>query len=184
MRFVPTPLAGAFVIELLRKEDERGFFARSFCQREFAAQGLDPALVQCNLSFNRKRGTLRGLHFQIAPHEEAKVVSCIAGALFDVIVDVRPASPTFGRWFSVELDPIERRALYIPKGFAHGFQTLADETTVHYQMSEFFHPASARGLRFDDPALGIPWPLPDPILSDRDAAFPRLSVDAALGRAG
>jgi dTDP-4-dehydrorhamnose 3,5-epimerase len=173
MKFVPTPLAGAFVLELERLEDERGFFARTFCRREFEQRGLDPAVVQCNVSFNRRRGTLRGLHFQLAPHEEAKTVSCTQGAIFDVIVDLRPTSTSYGCWFSVELDADSRNALFVPAGFAHGFETLTDDASVCYQMSQYYHPEAARGIRWD--SLAIPWPIDDPILSVRDAAFPSFS---------
>ena len=171
MKFLPTPLAGACVIEPELLEDERGFFARSFCQNEFRAHGLNPVVAQCNVSFNRKRGTLRGLHYQAEPHADAKLVRCTRGAVWDVIVDVRKGSPTARKWHAVELTAENRRALYIPAGFAHGFQTLEDDTEILYQMSEFYHPDLARGLRWDDPKLGIGWPLPDPILSPRDRAY-------------
>jgi dTDP-4-dehydrorhamnose 3,5-epimerase len=173
--FVPTPLAGAFVVDLKRLEDERGFFARAFCREEFAEQGLNAAVAQCNISFNPKRGTLRGLHFQVEPHAEAKLVRCTQGAVWDVIVDLRPESPTFKKPFSLELNAASRRALYIPEGFAHGFQTLSDDAEVLYMMAESFHPESARGVRWDDPAFGIEWPIADPTMSDRDRAFPLFS---------
>ena len=175
MTFTPTPLAGAYVLELDRREDERGFFARAFCQREFAERGLNPRIAQCNVSFNAKRGTLRGMHYQAAPHEEAKVVRCTQGAVWDVIVDLRLASPTFKRWHGVELSAENRRALYIPEGLGHGFQTLSDDAEVLYLMSEFYHPDSARGVRWDDPAFGIAWPLPSPRVSERDRGFPRFT---------
>ncbi len=171
MKFLPTPLAGAYLIEPERLEDERGFFARSFCQDEFRKHGLKPAVAQCNLSWNRKRGTLRGLHYQAAPHEEAKVVRCTRGAVWDVIVDLREGSPTRLRWHALELNADNRLALYVPEGFAHGFQTLADDSEVLYQMSESYRPDLARGLRWDDPRLKIKWPLPDPILSERDRSY-------------
>ncbi len=171
MKFLPTPLAGAYVIELERLEDERGFFARSFCQEEFRKHGLRPAIAQCNVSWNRKRGTLRGLHFQAAPHEEAKVVRCTRGAVWDVIVDLREGSPTRLRWHAQELSAENRLAFYVPEGFAHGFQTLTDDTEVLYQMSEYYHPALARGLRWDDPKIRIRWPLPEPMLSERDRSY-------------
>ena len=174
MKFVPTPLEGAFVVEPELIEDERGFFARSFCRDEFRARGLDPAVVQCNISFNSKRGTLRGLHYQAKPHEEAKLVRCTQGVIWDVIVDLRESSATRYRWFAVELNSNNRRALYVPAGFAHGFQTLADDSEVLYQMSEFYHPESARGLRWDDPVIGISWPSADPVLSPRDRSYPLL----------
>jgi dTDP-4-dehydrorhamnose 3,5-epimerase len=171
LRFLPTPLAGAFVVELERLEDERGFFARSFCREEFRKQGLEPAIEQCNVSWNRRRGTLRGLHFQAAPHEEAKVVRCTRGAIWDVIVDLREGSPTRLRWHAQELNADNRLAFYVPAGFAHGFQTLSDDSEVLYQMSTSYHADLARGLRWDDPKLGIRWPLPDPILSPRDRSY-------------
>ena len=158
MIFTETKLAGAFVIEPERVEDERGFFARTWCVREFEERGLNTRLVQCNISFNKQKGTLRGMHFQIEPHAETKLVRCTMGAMYDVIVDVRPDSPTLGRWVAVELSADNRKMLYIPEGFAHGFQTLVDNTEVFYQMAEFYHPESARGLRWDDPVLGIAWP--------------------------
>jgi len=175
LKFVPTPLAGAFVVELEPTEDERGFFARSFCQNEFRARGLDPVVAQCNVSLNRSRGTLRGLHYQAPPHEESKLVRCTRGAIWDVIVDLREGLPTRWKSFSTELTADNRRALYVPRGFAHGFQTLADDSEVLYQISEFYHPESSRGLRWDDPALGIRWPLPEPVVSARDRAYPLLA---------
>jgi len=175
---VPTQLDGAFVVEPEPVRDDRGFFARSFCQNEFRARGLDPAVAQCNISFNSRRGTLRGLHFQVKPHEEAKLVRCTRGAIWDVIVDLREVSPTRYQWFSVDLSADNHRALYVPPGFAHGFQTLVDDSEVLYLMSEFYHPESARGLRWDDPAFGISWPYADPVISSRDRSYPLLA-DAA-----
>ena len=172
MRFSPTDLAGAFLLDVEPLEDNRGFFARSFCHDEFRAHGLNPEFVQCNISFNYRRGTLRGMHFQVSPHAEAKVVRCTQGAIWDVIIDLRTDSPTRYRWFGVELSARTRRALYVPEGFAHGFQTLVDESEVLYLMSEFYHPECARGVRWDDPRFGIPWPLPDPVVSVRDNTFP------------
>lgn len=174
MKFTATPLAGSFVVELARMEDERGFFARSFCREEFLAHGLNPTIMQCNVSWNRLKGTLRGLHYQAAPHEEAKLVRCTRGAVFDVIVDLRLESPTRYRWHAVTLDAQNRLALYVPTGFAHGFQTLESDSELLYQMSEFYKPELARGLRWDDPRLAIAWPLPNPIVSDRDRAYPLL----------
>jgi dTDP-4-dehydrorhamnose 3,5-epimerase len=171
MIFKETPLAGAFLIALDPHEDERGSFARSFCRREFEAHGLSPVVSQCNISRNRKKGTLRGMHFQAAPHEEAKLVRCTRGAIWDVIVDLRAGSPTRWRWHAAELNAENRLAFYVPEGFAHGFQTLADDTEVLYQMSEFYHPELARGLRWDDPKLGIRWPLADAIVSERDRGY-------------
>lgn len=171
MRFIPATLPGAFRIEMDRREDDRGFFARSWCAREAEAHGLNPRIVQCNVSFNRRRGTLRGMHVQIAPHQEAKLVRCTRGALADVILDLRPESPTYRKWELFELSEESGDAVYVPEGIAHGFQTLADDTEVHYQMSEFHSDVLARGVRWNDPAFGIIWPLPNPILSPRDAAY-------------
>jgi dTDP-4-dehydrorhamnose 3,5-epimerase len=175
VRFVPTPLAGAFVIELDMLEDERGHFARTFDAQEFERHGLDPAVVQCNTSFNARAGTLRGMHYQAEPEGEAKLVRCTRGAIFDVIVDLRPGSDTYREWFGAELTADNGRMLYVPVGFAHGFQTLVDESEVHYQMSHHYVPGQARGVRFDDPAFGIEWPLTDLIVSDRDRQFPDFS---------
>lgn len=174
MKFLPTPLAGAFVVELVRMEDERGFFARSFCRDEFSALGLNPTITQCNVSWNRRAGTLRGLHYQERPHEEAKLVRCTRGAVWDVVVDLRDGSPTRLRWHAVELSASNRLALYVPEGFAHGFQTLQDDTEVLYQMSESYRPDLARGVRWDDPTLGITWPVSDPVISERDRTYPLL----------
>lgn len=172
MKFTPVFIEGAFIVELEPLADERGFFARSFCQEEFRRQGIDPLVAQCNISFNRHRGTLRGLHYQVKPHEEAKLVRCTQGAIWDVIVDLRESSPTRYRWFATELTAGNRRALYVPRGFAHGFQTLADNSEVFYQMAEFYHPESARGVRWDDPVIGITWPVDNPMLSPRDKSYP------------
>jgi dTDP-4-dehydrorhamnose 3,5-epimerase len=172
MIFVPTRLAGAYVIEPERREDERGFFARTWCSRAFEAQGLNPNLVQCSVSFNRRKGTLRGMHYQAAPYAEAKLVRCTRGAAYDVIVDLRPDSGTFRRWVAVELTEENRRAVYAPEGCAHGFQTLVDGCELFYQMSESFRPDLARGVRWDDPAFGIEWPPGPRILSDRDRTYP------------
>lgn len=173
MIFSETKLPGAFIIEIQRLEDERGFFGRSFCSLEFEERGLNPFVAQCNVSFNRDAGTLRGMHFQAAPHAEEKLVRCTRGALYDVIIDLRPESPSFKRWVSLELTEDNGRMLYIPKGFAHGFQTLADKTEIFYQMSAFYHPDSGRGVRWNDPAFGIQWPETDRvILSDRDRLWP------------
>jgi len=173
MIFSETKLSGAFIIEVKRLEDERGFFGRSFCRLEFEEHGLNPFVAQCNISFNRDAGTLRGMHYQAAPHAEEKLVRCTRGALYDVIIDLRPESPTFKQWVSLELTEENCRMLYIPKGFAHGFQTLVDETEIFYQMSAFYHPDSGRGVRWNDPAFGIQWPETDRvILSDRDRVWP------------
>ena len=158
MIFTETKLKGAFVLEPERQEDERGFFARTFCQKEFEAHGLNPRLVQCNISFNKKKGTLRGMHYQAAPYEEAKLVRCTMGAIYDVIIDLRPQSPTYKQWIAEELSAENRKMLYIPGGFAHGFQTLEDNTEVFYQMSGYYAPEHATGVRWDDPTFGIKWP--------------------------
>jgi dTDP-4-dehydrorhamnose 3,5-epimerase len=174
VKFAPTPLGGLFVVELERLDDERGFFARSFCQAEFEANGLDTRVGQCNVSWNRRRGTLRGLHYQAKPYEESKLVRCTSGAIWDVAVDLRDDSPTRYCWHAVELTAANRRAFYIPEGFAHGFQSLSDDTEVLYLMSTSYHAASSRGVRWNDPRLAIAWPLPGPIVSDRDRALPVL----------
>ncbi len=174
MRFQETPLAGAYTIEPEIFEDGRGGFMRTFCREEFGQAGLPTEFVQCNLSYNRHKGGLRGLHYQRAPHEEGKLVRCCAGAVFDVIVDIRPGSASYCRWFGVELSRENRRSLYVPPGFAHGFQTLEEESEVFYQMTGFYRPESGAGLRWDDPAFGIRWPLPNPTLSRRDATYPYL----------
>lgn len=172
MIFRETPLAGAWLLEPERIEDERGFFARTYCRSDFEARGLDPAITQCSVSYNHRRGTLRGLHFQIAPHEEVKLVRVTQGKIWDVIVDLRPESPTFRKHFSVVLSAERRNELYIPKGVAHGFQTLEDGAEVYYQISEFYVPESARGYRWDDPAFAIPWPEPVTVISERDRELP------------
>jgi len=172
MKFVETKLKGAFIITPELIEDERGFFARTFCRREFEDHGLNPDLVQCNISFNHKKGTLRGMHYQIPPHAEAKLVRCTAGAILDVIVDLRQKSPTFMQWHVEELSANNHRMFYIPEGFAHGFQTLADDTELIYQHSVFYSPEHGRGIRFDDPALNITWPLAVCMISTKDQGFP------------
>lgn len=171
MLFEETELAGAFVIELDRKPDERGFFARTFCEREFAEHGLPVRFPQCNLSHNSRRGTLRGMHYQAAPHGETKLVRCVRGAIYDVIVDLRRSSPTRLRWIGVELSAENGRALFIPEGFAHGFLTLGDEADVFYHMGAFYVADAARGLRWNDPAIGIRWPSPPALIAARDASY-------------
>lgn len=175
MIFTETALKRAFVIEPEPFVDERGFFARSWCIREFEQNGLNPGLVQCNISYNRKRGTLRGMHFQVAPHEEAKLVRCTRGAIYDVIIDLRPDSGTYMKWFGAELTEENHKMLYIPEQFAHGFLTLADDVEVFYQMSEFYAPECARGFRWNDPAFDIRWPEPINVISDKDGAYPDFS---------
>jgi dTDP-4-dehydrorhamnose 3,5-epimerase len=160
MKFIETRLKGAFIIELELLEDERGFFSRTFCRKEFEAHGLNSNLVQCNISFNKKKGTLRGMHYQVAPYEEAKLVSCIRGVIYDAIIDLRKDSPTYCQWFAVELSAESYKMLYVPEGFAHGFQT-----------SAFYSPECARGVRWDDPALGVRWPLAHPVISKKDINY-------------
>jgi len=172
MKFNDTPLRGSCVVEPERLADERGFFARIFEPREFEAHGLNPRVAQGSLSFNGRKGTLRGMHYQRAPFEEAKLVRCTRGAIHDVIIDLRPSSTTFRRHFAVVLDSESRRMLYVPEGFAHGFLTLADDTEVAYQMSEVYSPAHAAGVRWDDPAFGIAWPGPVAVIAERDRTYP------------
>jgi dTDP-4-dehydrorhamnose 3,5-epimerase len=171
--FRETSLPGAYIIDPERIEDDRGFFARGWCEREFAAKELNTRLSQCNISFNHRRGTTRGMHFQRAPHAEVKLVRCTMGSVYDAIVDVRPDSPTYGRWLGVELSAENRRMLYIPEGFAHGYQTLEDNSEVFYQVSMDHHPESADGFRWNDPQFRIDWPLTEQLtLSSRDATWP------------
>jgi dTDP-4-dehydrorhamnose 3,5-epimerase len=172
MRFESTRLAGTWVIDLEPHHDERGFFARSYCEREFAEHGLSTVYPQGNVSVNAKALTLRGMHYQAAPHREVKVVRCVAGAIHDVVVDLRPDSPTRFQWVAAELSARNRRALYVPEGCAHGFLTLEDDTEVHYQMGAPFMAGAARGFRFDDPRFGIAWPATPLILSERDRTYP------------
>ena len=173
MIFQETKLKGAYLIELEPIEDERGFFARTFCREEYEQHGLNQRVVQCNTSYNRHKGTLRGMHYQLAPFSEAKLVTCLAGSIYDVIIDLRAESSTYGEWLAVELSGRRPRPmLYVPENFAHGFQTLADDTEVFYQMSAPYHRESARGLRWDDAALNIMWPAGNPIVSQRDQSFP------------
>lgn len=172
MIFRPLPLGGAYVVELEPFADERGFFARTFCRDAFRERGLATDYPQSSVSFNARRGTLRGMHFQAAPHAEAKLVRCTRGQLYDVIVDLRRESPTYCRWEGVELDAARRNALYVPEGFAHGFISLEDETEVFYQISHAYHPESARGVRWDDPAFGIRWPAAPSVISERDRGYP------------
>jgi dTDP-4-dehydrorhamnose 3,5-epimerase len=175
MMFTETELSGVFIVEPEILEDERGFFARSWAPSEFASRGLNPRLAQCNLSFNIHRGTVRGMHFQVKPHEEVKLVRCTRGRVFDVAVDLRPHAATRYHWVAVELTQDNHRMLYIPEGFAHGYQTLDDATELCYQVSEYYHVESARGLRWDDPRLGIQWPLPVTLVSRRDREFELLT---------
>jgi len=175
MLFRETTVPGVMAIRIEPHCDERGFFARTWCCREFAAHGLNPGLVQCNISVNIRRGTLRGIHYQSAPHAEAKLVCCTRGAIYDVVVDLRESSPTFKQWIGVELTAQNHEMLYIPEGCGHGFLTLEDDTEVFYQMSEFYEPAAARGVRWNDPAFGIEWPAAVQVISERDANYPLFS---------
>ncbi len=172
MLFCEAKLPGVFEVEIDPHVDERGFFARSWCHDEFEAHGLDAKLVQCNISFNLRKGTLRGMHFQAAPHSETKLVRCTRGAIYDVVLDLRSSSPRFRNWFAMELTAGNHKAIYIPDGCAHGFLTLEDDTEVFYQMSEFYSPESARGVRWNDPAFGIIWPGNVEVISERDRTYP------------
>jgi dTDP-4-dehydrorhamnose 3,5-epimerase len=189
--FTETKLKGAYFVEPEKLEDDRGFFARSFCVREFEKHGLNPRSVQCNISYNRKKGTLRGMHFQVPPFAEAKLVRCTHGAIFDVIVDLRPDSTTYCQWIGVELSapgspltadcslhPADYRMLFIPEGFAHGFIALENHTEVFYQMSEFYAPGSARGFRWNDPMFNIEWPMEPVVISERDRGYPDFLVSS------
>ena len=178
MIFTQTPLSGSYVIEIERVKDQRGFFARTYCQHEFEEHGLNSRIVQCNLSFNQERGTLRGMHFQAAPFQEAKLVRCTNGAIFDVIIDLRRKSPTFLKHFDIVLSAENSCMLYVPEGFAHGFLTLEDQTTVFYQMSEFYEPSAARGFRWNDPLITINWPIRINVISERDATYADISLDS------
>jgi dTDP-4-dehydrorhamnose 3,5-epimerase len=172
MIFGETPLKGAFLVELERREDSRGFFARTWCEQEAAALGLNVDVAQGNISFNRRKGALRGMHFQLAPHEEARLIRCTMGSIHDVIIDLRADSPTFMRHWSTVLSAGNRRAVYLPEGFAHGFQSLDDDTEVLYQMSAAYAAEASVGVRWNDAAFGIPWPLPVTDMSERDRTFP------------
>jgi dTDP-4-dehydrorhamnose 3,5-epimerase len=178
--FTALPLPGAFRLEPELVPDERGFFARLWCADEFAAQGLRTDFVQSSVSFNRSRGTLRGLHYQLPPHAETKVVRCIRGAVFDCLVDLRPDSPTYRHWHSCELSAENRHSLYIPEGVAHGFQTLVDDTELLYEITAAYAPAAARGIRWNDPAFAIEWPMAEPILSARDQSYPNYEPHPVL----
>lgn len=177
MKFNKSPLEGAYTIDLEKRGDDRGFFARVFCENEFGAQGLETRFVQINNSSSAKRGTLRGMHFQLPPEGEVKVVRCIKGSLYDVIVDLRPDSPTFKQWFGAELSAENRRMMYVPRGFAHGFITLSDDTEAFYLVSAFYAPKEERGLRYNDPAIGIEWPITPTEISEKDQNWPDLGAE-------
>lgn len=172
MKFTKTNLNGAYIIDIEKREDERGFFARTFCANEFTEQGLETKFVQANMSFNYKKGTLRGMHYQKSPYEEDKLVRCTKGALYDVIIDLRKDSPTFKQWVGVELTEENRRALFVPKGFAHGFITLKDNTEINYLVTQFYTPEADSGVRFDDPAFNIEWPITPVSVSEKDKNHP------------
>jgi len=172
MIFTPLEVEEAWLIDIEPREDERGFFARIWCRHELGAQGLDTGIAQESISQNRRRGTLRGFHFQRAPHDESKIVHCTRGAIYDVILDLRPHSPTFLQWRAVELTAENHRAIYIPRGCAHAFQTLGDDAEVAYRISTFYAPQAAGGFRYDDPAFGVAWPLPVSVISQRDLSWP------------
>jgi dTDP-4-dehydrorhamnose 3,5-epimerase len=174
--FTETPVTGAFLMDLEPREDERGFFARTWCEQECGERGMNLRIAQCNVSFNKKQGTLRGLHYQAAPFQEAKLVRCTRGAIYDVAVDLRPHSPSFKRHVTAVLSAGNRRMLYIPEGCAHGFQTLEDDTEIFYQMSERYSAEHARGVRWDDPAFGIEWPAAERIMADRDRTYPDFAL--------
>ncbi len=183
MIFRETEIAGVFVIEPERQEDSRGFFARIWCREEFARHGIGKPLDQCSVSFNRERGTLRGLHYQADSHPESKLVRCTQGRVFDVAADIRPGSPTWGRWIGVELSAANHKTVYVPEGCAHGFQTLEADCEVFYQMSGPFRPEAARGVRWDDPTLGVAWPLGEPVMSERDRTLSLLGDKPSLSGA-
>ena len=172
MKFIETDLSGAFVVKTDRHQDERGFFSRAFCRREFEERGLNSEIAQCNISYNKSRGTLRGMHFQVSPHQEVKLVRCLRGSVFDVLIDLRPDSPTYRRWTGVTLSAETDNAVYIPEKFAHGFLTLEDDTILYYQVSEFHRPESGRGVRWNDPAFGIDWPEEPRVISEKDRCYP------------
>lgn len=178
MIFQETILKGAFLIRQEKIKDERGFFARSFCRNEFKVHGLNPDIVQCSISFNKKEGTFRGMHFQAAPYQEEKFVSCVEGAVLDYIIDLRASSPTYGRWIVVELSAENGNIIYVPKSFAHGFLTLCDNTRLFYQMTEYYHPECARGFRWNDPAFNLKLPFPISILSEKDSSYPDFETHA------
>jgi dTDP-4-dehydrorhamnose 3,5-epimerase len=176
MKFIPASLNGVYVMEVNRLEDERGFFARSFCADEFRNRGFGSRIAQCNISFNRLRGTLRGMHYQVSPKAEEKLVRCTRGSIFDVVIDLREDSATYLKWESFLIDAQSQRSLYIPAGCAHGFQTLEDNVEVFYQISEFYSADHARGILWNDPAFRILWPIADPVMSEKDRSYPLSNI--------
>lgn len=184
MIFVETELSGAFVIEPVLREDERGFFAQAWNREEFERRGLDARIALAAVSYNRRKGTLRGMHYQRAPHAQAKLVRCTRGSIYDVVVDLRPQSPTFARWIGVELSASNRRSLFVPAGFAHGYQALEDDSEIFYQMSESYRPEAEAGVRWDDPAFGISWPLEVAVISPRDRDYPDFRPPEPAARQG
>ncbi len=182
MLFTETPLKGAFVIDLEERKDNRGAFARTFCAKEFEAHGLKPSVAQCNLSYNYKAGTMRGMHYQVPPAAETKLVRCTKGKIYDVIIDLRPESPTYLKHFGVELTDDNHRALYVPEMFAHGYQALTDGAEVAYQVGEFYTPGYERGLKYNDPAFNIRWPMPVTVISDKDANWPKFETPKVAAR--
>ncbi len=172
MTFTETPLSGAYIIDIVKIEDERGFFGRSFCRREMEEHGLTGEIMQANTSFSHKRGTLRGLHYQVAPYQESKLIRCVRGAIYDVIIDLRPGSSTFRHWTSVELSQENYRMFYIPEGFAHGYMALTDNAEVYYNVSAFYSPGAEKGIRWNDPAFKISWPFEPELISEKDMQHP------------
>lgn len=172
MKFTQTKLKGAYLIEIEKLSDDRGFFARSWCQKEFESHGLTSRVVQANVSYNLKKGTLRGMHYQVAPYQESKLIRCTRGAIFDVIIDLRPHAPTYKQWVGVELTADNYTMFFVPEDFAHGFQALADHTEIFYQVSQFYTPGSEKGIRFNDPAFDVQWPLEVSVISDKDRNWP------------
>ena len=179
MRFLETSLKGAFILELEERKDDRGAFARTFCMKEFADHGLKPTVAQCNLSYNYKAGTLRGMHYQVPPAVETKLVRCTRGKIYDIIVDIRPGSPTYLQHFGIELTEENHKALYVPEMFAHGYQALTDMAEVAYQVGEMYTPGCERGIRHDDPALGLKWPMKPTVMSDKDKSWPAFAAAMA-----
>ena len=176
MKFHPTPIEDVFIVDVEPIEDSRGFFARAWCSREFQKKGLKNTIAQCNVSFNYKKGSVRGMHYQLPPYEEVKMVRCISGAIFDVVIDLRKDSSTYKKWFGAELSATNYKMLYVPEGFAHGYQTLEKDSVVFYQVTEYYQPGAERGVRWDDPAFNIEWPLTLSEISDKDKSYPDFKI--------